>query len=420
MLKVLKNKKLLSILGPGILVAATGVGAGDLATAAFAGTKIGLIVLWAVVLGAFFKFVLTEGLARWQLATGTTLLEGVMHHLGRPTLVIFLIYFFVWSFLVAAALMSACGAAAQAIYPLTDDPVTGKIIYGIIHSLIGLFLVIKGGYRLFEKVMTVGIGLMFITVITTAILLEPDWSEVIKGLFWPRLPQFGVELAWTIALIGGVGGTVTILSYGYWIKEEKRNEPKDLAICRLDLAIGYIMTALFGIAMVIIGHRIQVEGSGAALIIRLAEMLVNEIGLVGQWFFLIGAWGAIFSSLLGVWQSVPYLFADVWHLIRFDTNQPQLVEHTIDTDSNDYRWYLYALALIPMLGLWIGFANMQKFYAIVGALFIPMLALTLLLLNGRTQWIGSQYRNRPLTTLILIFILVFFLIAGGLTVWKVF
>jgi len=49
-----------------------------------------------------------------------------------------------------------------------------------------------------------------------------------------------------------------------------------------------------------------------------------------------------------------------------------------------------------MLGLWIGFANMQKFYAIIGALFLPMLALTLLRLNG--QSIGSQYRNHPLTT----------------------
>lgn len=46
-----KRRKLLSVIGPGILVAATGVGAGDLATAAFTGAKLGLAILWVVVLG---------------------------------------------------------------------------------------------------------------------------------------------------------------------------------------------------------------------------------------------------------------------------------------------------------------------------------------------------------------------------------
>ncbi|MEN8216462.1 MAG: Nramp family divalent metal transporter [Pseudomonadota bacterium] len=408
-----KKKNLLSIIGPGILVAATGVGAGDLATAAFTGAKLGLVVLWAVVLGAFFKFVLNEGLTRWQLATGTTLLEGAMRHLGRPAQYGFLVYFLAWSFMVSAALMSACGAAAQAIIPLSSDPVTGKIIYGIVHSLIGLLLVYRGGYRLFETVMGFSIVLMFITVISTAILLQPAFHEIINGLLSPNIPQGGWEgLAWTIALMGGVGGTVTILNYGYWIREEGRLTPQSLRLCRLDLATGYIMTALFGIAMVVIGNSIQVEGGGASLIINLGDMLVDEIGLIGKWLFLIGAWAAIFSSLLGVWQGVPYLFADLWSLIQ-DNDEKRI----IDTNSKLYRGYLYALSIIPMIGLWIGFANMQKFYAIIGALFIPMLAVTLLVLNE--QLINKRYRNNPVTTLILVFILVFFLMAGVLTVKKV-
>ena len=69
-----KKLGLLAVIGPGLLVAATGVGAGDLATASFTGSLLGTAVLWAVVIGAFLKFVVTEGLARWQLATGETLL----------------------------------------------------------------------------------------------------------------------------------------------------------------------------------------------------------------------------------------------------------------------------------------------------------------------------------------------------------
>ena len=75
---------LLALVGPGLLVAATGVGAGDLATASFAGSQLGTAILWAVLVGGFMKFVLTEGLARWQLVTGQTLLEGTARRLGRP------------------------------------------------------------------------------------------------------------------------------------------------------------------------------------------------------------------------------------------------------------------------------------------------------------------------------------------------
>jgi len=126
------KKNLFLIFGPGILIAATGVGAGDLATAAFTGAKLGLAVLWAVILGAFFKYVLNEGLTRWQLVTGLTLLEGVRFHLGRFAIYIFLLYFLFWSFMVAAALMSASGVALHAIFPSFKDPSSGKIVFGIL------------------------------------------------------------------------------------------------------------------------------------------------------------------------------------------------------------------------------------------------------------------------------------------------
>ena len=409
-----KRRNLLSIMGPGILVAATGVGAGDLATAAFTGTKLGPAILWAVVLGAFFKFVLNEGLTRWQLTTGDTFLEGIMSHLGRPVQYVFLLYLVTWTFMVAAALMSACGAAAQALLPISPDPSTGKIAYGIILSIVGVVLVRLGGYRLFEKVMGVCIGFMFATVTVTAILLKPSWAKLMAGVFVPTIPNLESDgLSWTIALMGGVGGTVTVLCYGYWIREENRFGPDELRACRIDLAIAYGMTAVFGLAMVIIGSTIRVEGGGSTLIVQLAGKLGEELGVVGQWVFLLGAFGAVFSSLLGVWQSIPYLFTDLWGML----GEGQITrERLIDTRSKAYRGYLYAMAIIPMTGLWVGFARMQKFYAIVGALFVPMLALSLLLLNGRSKWVGEQYHNHLLTSITLIVILLFFLMAGWLTI----
>ncbi len=141
------------IIGPGMLVAATGVGAGDLATAGFAGSKLGLAILWAVPLGAFLKFVLNEGLARWQLVTGQTLLEGAMVHFGWPLKILFLLYFLPWSFFTGAALISACGVTMHAMSPLFEDDVHARLGFGIAHSLVGVIGAWGGGFKWIGRIM---------------------------------------------------------------------------------------------------------------------------------------------------------------------------------------------------------------------------------------------------------------------------
>ena len=66
----------------------------------------------------------------------------------------------------------------------------------------------------------------------------------------------------------------------------------------------------------------------------------------------------------------------------------------------------------------IGMSNqgLQILYAIVGAAFMPMLAVVLLLLNGRGKLVGKDLRNRPVTIAILVATVVFFAVAGSLAV----
>ncbi len=408
-----RGRGLLRVIGPGLLVAATGVGAGDLATGAFAGSQVGLAVLWAVLVGAAMKFAVNEGLARWQLATGTTLLEGAVAKLGILVAIVFLPYLVLWSFFVASALMSACGATMHAMVPVFDDPVIGKRVFGVAHSLLGLALVLRGGYRLFERVMSVCIGVMFVTVMVTAFSLWPGTGAVARGLLPDPSSLRGDDLQWTVALMGGVGGTVTVLCYGYWMRESGRESGADLGVCRIDLATAYTMTAIFGISMVIIGSTVPVEGKGAALLVTLADRLSGPLGSPGRWAFLIGAWGAVFSSLLGVWQAVPYIFADLCGQLGRrrggvgSVNGEPVERFRVETRSLAYRASLLGIAIVPALGLVVDFRRIQKLYAITGAFFVPLLALALLILNGRADWVGDR-RNRWLATIALIAVLVFF------------
>lgn len=415
-----KAASLLAMIGPGLLIAATGVGAGDLATGAFSGAKLGLAVLWAVLVGAFIKFVLTEGLARWQLATGTTLLEGTARHFGRVTLCVFLAYLCVWSFFVGSALMSACGVAAHGIVAVLNpnaDAAHNKIIFGLVHSAAALVLVQIGGYRLFEKMMSVCIAAMFVIVMATAIAVGPDWAAVAQGLVWPAIPQLdGDGVKWTVALMGGVGGTVTVLCYGYWIREEDRSGLGELKTCRIDLGTGYVMTALFGVGMVILGSQLEIDFSkkGATLVVELANQLETSLGAAGpaaRYAFLLGAWGAVFSSMLGVWQSVPYLFADCWSLIR-EPARTESQRTNISTQSAIYRGSLFAIGTVPALGLFVSFQKVQLAYAVVGAAFMPILAVALIVLNGSAKRVGNKGRNTLVTTIVLIAIVLFFAWTG--------
>ena len=393
----------LAVLGPGILVAATGVGAGDLLTASYAGSRHGLVLLWAAWLGAIVKWFLNEGIARWQMATDTTVLEGWTDRLGRWIRWVFLCYLLVWSVFTAGALINACGVAGTGLLPLSDDLRMSKIIWGVVHSVAGLLLVRLGGFKLFERLMSVFIAVMFVSVILTALLIRPDWGAVAVGLTVPRIPEGG--LGYLLGVLGGVGGTVTLLSYGYWIREKNRHGAQGVRICRIDLGVGYLMTALFGVALIIIGSRVQLE-KGPSMALELAGQLGGVMGPAGKWVFLVGFWGAVFSSLLGVWQSTPYFFADFLALNRRERGHR--LEGVDLARTVPYRVYLVLITFVPLPLLWLSVERAQLIYAVLGSLFMPLLALTLLLMNNRARWVGRELRNGWVTNVVLVGTLLFF------------
>jgi Mn2+/Fe2+ NRAMP family transporter len=390
----------LQTLGPGILVAATGVGAGDLAGGALAGSRLKLAVLWVVLVGAALKFVLSEGLARWQLRTGLTVTDGVFRATHPIVRWLFLTYVAAWSFCIGGMLMSACGECAQAILPIGNASF-GRIVHGCLHSLIAIILIRAGGFRVFEVLMTVCIGIMFVTVLLVAALSSPDWFEVGRGLTVPTVPHAdGKGIAWTLTLMAGVGGTLTMLCYGTWIRQTGRVDISALKACRIDLAAGYLMTALFGIAMVILGSRLPVDQglNGANLITSLSANMQSQLGEIGTaaaWMFRIGAWGAVFSSLLGVWQSVPELICDML------PGQSRAVTSHASPQSR-YTLALLTLGIAPCFMLPFSLATVQKIAGVTGAIFIPIFALILLILEYTDEGKQSGYRNRWLSRSVLV------------------
>jgi len=382
------------------LVAATGVGAGDLIAAAVAGQRYGIAVLWAVLVGAGCKWILNEGVARWQLATGQSLIAGWARELPRWVSWYFGVYLAIWGFVVGGALGSACGVAANSLWPDGPMSVAG---WAITHALAGFVLVRWGRYRVFEKLMQYLIAAMFVIVVVCGVALRPDMGSVLRGLVMPVVPPGSV---WFIlGLIGGVGGSVTLLCYGYWIREKNWQGDEAHFRVRWDLGIAYSLTALFGLAVIVIAAgAAPADNSGSALILALSDRLGELFGARGRVAFLIGFWCAVFSSLLGVWQGVPYLFADWWREIRREaaTDNKRIEE------SKPYLGFLVFLAGPPLLlQLFDKPLLVVVIYAVVGAFFMPFLASTLLVLNNRRGLVGTFKNTAAVNTGLVVSLIVF-------------
>jgi Mn2+/Fe2+ NRAMP family transporter len=361
--------------------------------ATVAGAHYGTTILWVAALGALLKYVLNEGVARWQLATGLSILEGWLHRLGRWAGLYFAAYFVLWSFVVGGALIVACGLAGQALFGQLSVSV-----WGAIHSIGALLLVLVGRYAMFERLMKLFIAALFLVILWSAMMVKPELSRLVAGAIVPTVPAGSIPLI--LGVMGGVGGSVTLLSYGYWIREKGWHTAGHHRTTRLDLGAAYVLTGLFGVAIIIIAAGTDPRiVAGPQMVVEIAHRLEILVGSLGKWAFLTGFWAAVFSSMLGVWQGVPYIFSDF--ISSYRSRNTGIPAEPVQVSSPLYRGYLVFLAVAPMVLLivnnpvWVVVA-----YAVIGALFMPFLAGTLLVMNNRRGWVGIL-KNGILTNLLL-------------------
>jgi Mn2+/Fe2+ NRAMP family transporter len=235
---------------------------------------------------------------------------------------------------------------------------------------------------------------MFLCVVGSALGFWPGTGQVLRG-FLPSIPGGSGPLI--LAVLGGVGGTVTLLSYGYWVEERGWKGAEGVRRLRIDCAVGYALTGVFGVAMMVLaagtvrlgGMEVTTRTKAAEVLAALGES-IGEGPLLG--LFLVGFWAAVFSSLVGVAQGVPYLFADYLYTGRVgdtagDGSPPSY------TDLTSYKLYQAGMLLAGGMLLFTGRpAVLMMVYALFGSLFMPFLGVTLLWMGNLREPLG-RFRN---------------------------
>jgi Mn2+/Fe2+ NRAMP family transporter len=293
----------------------------------------------------------------------------------------------VWGFVYGAAAMAGTGLSLYALFE--GISVTW---WGILSGLFGLALVWSGRYGLFEKVLTFFVGLMFVTMVGAAAVTLPNLPELLNGLV-PRIPEGG--LVNVLALAGGVGGTITLAAYGYWLREKGWTTPKFMRVMRIDNSVAYLVTGLFVIATLIVGAELLYSANiavstGDKGMLDLSNVLADRYGTWMGKLFLVGFWAAAMSSLVGVWNGVSLMFADFMGNVTGKSSD--------DADSRAggrwYKAYILWLTFPPMVMMFLGEPVwLILAYGVLGAFFMPFLSVTLLwLLN--TDRTPEEWRNK--------------------------
>ena len=210
-----------------------------------------MVLLWAIALGAFFKFVLNEGIARWQLATGMTALEGWAEYLPAWVKVYFGLYLVFWTVAVSAALTNATGLGIAQPHAAARSPQSWG---AVLHSLFGFAFVLARRLRRFEKLMKTLVGLMGFSILVCAILHVPRPARHAAGAVGPDDPARERHLRAVDHRRHrrlDHDAVVQLLD----ARREDQRRRATLGYVRGDIAVAYLFTALFGISIMLIANQ---------------------------------------------------------------------------------------------------------------------------------------------------------------------
>ncbi|NLR57383.1 Nramp family divalent metal transporter [Chitinophaga polysaccharea] len=278
-------------LGPGLITAALVFGPSKVTIASIMGANYGFSLLWIVAVAIFFMIIFTMMAARVGIATQQSLLSTISSKWGMPAR----IGIGVGVFLVTASFQA--GNSIGAGITLAEATHTSKEIWIVVCNVLGIgILFFRGFYKKLEKIMITLIIMMLVAFIVTMTLAKPAVSAVATG-FVPQVPAGSQQLI--IAFMASCFSIVGAIYQSYLVQERKRVRPEVMQTGRETLPgmliLGF-MSATVMICAATVLHPANIKITTAT---DMAKALEPVFGNAAAGMFLVGLFGASFSSLLG-------------------------------------------------------------------------------------------------------------------------
>jgi Mn2+/Fe2+ NRAMP family transporter len=389
-------------IGPGMILAASIVGSGELIATTTLGAEAGYAALWIVVFSCFVKPALQAEIGRYSIATGETGLAGFNRMPGPRWKVNWVVW--AWSLMVFVSLFQVgamFGGVAQVLHTLMPAvPINAWVLL-----LLGLtlWILLGGGYERIEKLATIKVGLFTLLTFLCALLLTRrsdlfNTSDVLREGFSLRLPP-GEGLLTAIAVFGITGvGASELFMYPYWCVEKgyarfagRRDGSKEwlqrahgwIRVMHADIFASMLIYTVATVAFYLLGagilHPQGLVPSAKDMIAILSRMYTETLGPWSKPVFYAGALVTLYGTIFAATAAHSRLFADFCRLLG-------AFEH------GDYparlKWrnrFVWVLTLVPV-GLYLTFESpvlMVKAGGFGQAAMLPIIAAGALFLRHR-------------------------------------
>jgi manganese transport protein len=382
-------------IGPGIILAGSIIGSGELILTTGLGAKYGYLFLWLILYSCVIKVFVQIELGRHAISTGKPTL-GALNELRGPR---FGAHWLVWWWLIMmlatvpqlGAMAGGVGQALHMAFPKVAPgvakwsgaawPALGAkmqqrpdYFWAVLTAISAVLLLLSGGYKRIERVTTFMIAAVTaITVLCVAALPATGYpirlSDLKEG-FTPNLlalPAAAIAAAFATFGITGVGAT-ELYCYPYWCLEKgyarwagarqdsdewMRRAKGWVRVMYLDAWVSMVVFTIATVCFYFLGatvlHRQKLDPKGMDMVATLAQMYVPMFGSWTKVLFLIGVWAVLFKTLYVASAGHARMSADFLNLGKF-------TQYT--TDAARVKWIrrfcvfypLGALALYLMFG----------------------------------------------------------------------
>jgi manganese transport protein len=329
-------------IGPGMVLAASIVGSGELIATTTLGAQAGYTALWVVLLSCLSKPVIQAELGRYTIATGLTGLEAV-NQLPGPRLWRVNWIVWLWAAMVGGSLLQVgamYGGVSQVMHLVV--PAVPVRIWTLAFLAATLALLLGGGYARVERIAMIKVALFTLLTVLAAIVLTRtpqyfSWNAVAGGLSL-TLPPAGLGMAIAVFGITGVGAT-ELFMYPYWCVEKgyaqftgSREAGGDwvrrargwIRVMHVDIAASMIIYTAATVAFYLLGagvlHGMSVVPAAADMIPTLSNLYTRTLGAWALPLFYIGAVATLYGTAFASTAAHSRLLADMCRLAgRFDS-----------------------------------------------------------------------------------------------------
>jgi len=387
----------LSFLGPGLITASADNDASGIATYSMAGSTYGYRFLWIILWVTIGEVIVQEMAARMGASTGKGLTDLIRERFGLRTT------FFVMLGLILANLGTtvsqfagiAAGAELFGVSRYIVVPIAGMGIW---------WLVRHGSYQRVERVL-LGLSLYAVAYVISALLVQPDWGEVLHETLVPTIEP---SRNYVLAVLATVGTTITPWGAVYMQASivDKGVTMRSFRGTRADVVfgatIGNVVSAFIIIAT---AATLYVQGIRVETAEQAALALAPVAGRWAETLFGIGLVGASLLAASVLPLATTYAVCEAFGF-----------ERGIDTAPHDapvfYGLYTVqivvgaAVVLIPRLNLFL----MMWISQVANAVLLPFVLVLMLRLANDVDIMG-RWRNRRWMNVIVVLMTVLVSIA---------